>query len=139
VLVDSSYSDSLVVTHFGISIPDDASIIGLQFQVQRASLSGNAEDQSIRIMKDGVAVGVEHGQPGPWPASGSNPTSLGTLAPARYGGAFDTWGITWTPADIRAPNFGVAITPRYTGPPAGNERVYVDSVRVVVYYRGACE
>jgi hypothetical protein len=130
ILVDIPYDDPLRLTEFGVTIPDDATISGIQFDVRRATLDGNATDETVEILQDGVPQGTNYAQSGAWPT---------VLTYARYGGAYDTWGVQWTPADIRASGFGITITPTYTGPSAANERAYIDSVRVTVFYTRPCE
>jgi hypothetical protein len=128
VLVQTSYDDALVVTDFGIPVPDGATIQGVQFSVRREATSGLAVDESVQILKNGAPVGLEHRLTGAWPT---------TLTYATYGGPTDTWGVSWTAADIRAAGFGLSIAPRYTSS-FGNERAYVDSVRAVVFFTPAC-
>ena len=124
-MVATSYFDSLVVTNFGLSVPDGATIQGIQFDVRRATMFGEGEDKSIQVVQNGAQVGTNHRQTGTaWPT---------TLTYVTYGGATDTWGASWTAADVRAAGFGIAITPQYTAM-AGNDPAYVDSVRVTVYY-----
>jgi hypothetical protein len=130
ILVDIPYDDPLVLTHFGVSIPDDATITGIQFKIRRGTLTSNAVDDTVQILQNGAPVGANHGQSGAWP---------GALAYGSYGGAYDLWGASWTVADVRSNDFGVSISPRYNGPVAGNERAYIDSVRVTVFYRTACD
>jgi hypothetical protein len=129
VLVQDPYEDALVVTDFGISLPDDFTVTGIEFDVRRASLAGFADDDVIQVLQNGMPVGTNHAQNDGWPM---------TLAYAHYGGVMDTWGVSWTPADLRASGFGISVTPKYTGPAAGNERGYVDSVRVTVYFKTPC-
>jgi hypothetical protein len=125
VLVATSYFDSLVVTDFGLSVPDGAVIRGIQFDVRRATLFGDAEDMTIQVLGNGSPFGTNHRQLGTaWPT---------TLTYVTYGGTGDTWGATWTAAEVRASGFGIAITPQYTMT-AGNDPAYVDSVRATVYY-----
>ena len=124
-MVATSYFDSLVVTNFGLSVPDGATIEGIQFDVRRATMFGDGEDKSIQVLQNGAQVGANHRETGTaWPT---------TLTYVTYGGPTDTWGVSWTPADVRATGFGIAITPQYTMM-AGNDPAYVDSVRVTVYY-----
>ena len=98
--------------------------------MRRNSLDEHAVDDSVHILKNGVAVGPDRSKTARWPAE---------LAYASYGGPSDTWGQTWTAADLQATGFGIAIAARYTET-AGNDRAYVDFVRAQVYYTPAgCE
>ena len=93
VLVNSAFNDALVLTDFGIAIPDDSVIVGIQLDVVRAAARGEAIDEAVQLMRGGAPVGVDHGQPAPWPT---------TLASVSYGGPNDTWGVSWTVADVRS-------------------------------------
>lgn len=130
VVVASPYDDSLVLSDFGIVVPDGALILGVTFDVRRATTSGNAVDEKVRILRNGSEVGTDHLNSEPWPTS---------LAYTTYGSAYDTWGIQWGPSDVRSSGFGISIAPRYTGPSSGNERAYIDSVQASVFYTAQCE
>jgi hypothetical protein len=125
VLVDIHYHDALLVTDFGISIPDGSSVKGIQFVVHRNADDGFAVDHSVKIVQGGAALGNEHARTEAWSTS---------LDYATYGGPDDTWGVTWVPSDFRSTGFGISMAPRYTGPAAGNDRAHVDSVRARVFY-----
>jgi hypothetical protein len=60
------------------------------------------------------------------------PTTLETVT---YGGPTDKWGGEWTPADINAGGFGVALAATYTGQ-TGSEQARVNSILVTVHYSG---
>jgi hypothetical protein len=111
VLVSIPYDDPLVVTNFGISIPDEATVTGISFRVRRASDSGEAVDSIVQVLHGGVAAGTNHDQSEAWP---------GSLTYTTYGGASDLWGVSWTAADLRSSGFGLSIAPAYTGPSTGN-------------------
>ena len=130
VLVSEPYDDALLLTNFGVSLPDDAVITGIQLEIRRATLAGNASDESVRIVRNGAPVGTEHAHGDAWAT---------TLTYADYGGAYDAWGVPWTVEDVRSSGFGIAVTPKYTGPDSGNEHAYVDSARATVFYTQPCE
>jgi hypothetical protein len=130
ILVENPYEDSLILTNFGLAVPDGASIAGIQFAVRRAALSGDAVDHVVQVLRGGVAVGNNHADSTGWPM---------LLTYKDYGGATDNWGASWTPGDLRSSGFGLSITPSYTGPSAGNERAYIDSVRVTVFFNTPCD
>ncbi len=125
VLVSINYYDALIVTNFGISIPTGATVTGIQFDVHRNADDGFAVDDSIEIVKGGVAVGDEHATSQPWSQD---------LEDVTYGGPQDTWGVPWGAADLRSSGFGISVAPKYTGPSAGNDRAHIDSVRARVFY-----
>jgi hypothetical protein len=125
VLVDIDYHDAIQVTDFGISIADGATVKGIQFDVHRNADDGFAIDDSVKVVQGGTAVGGEHAGNEAWPQD---------LEDATYGGPEHTWGVTWTPADLRASGFGISVAPRYTGPASGNDRAHIDSVRARVFF-----
>jgi hypothetical protein len=130
ILVAIPYDDALLATNFQVALPDDATITGVRFQVRRATLASNAIDDTVQVLKNGVPVGANHRSTDAWPA---------TLTYASYGGAYDTWGTSWTVDDIRSNGFGISVSPKYVGPSAGNERAYIDSVRASVFYTTPCD
>jgi hypothetical protein len=127
-LVVINYQDPLAFTGFGVTLPDDAQIVGVQFAVRKNADDGFAVDDSVRALKDGTPVGVDHHQPGAWSKD---------LTYVTYGGPTDTWGVNWQVQDIRAQGFGLSIAARYTDT-SGNDRAHIDSVRATVFYRTAC-
>ena len=130
-LVVIGHQDALVLSDFGVQVPQDATIRGIQFDVLRGTDDpAMAVDYSIRVMRAGEPVGIDRKQTGEWPV---------TLSYASYGGPSDIWGVTWTPADIASSDFGISIAALFTGT-GGNARAYVDYVRVLVSYtRGNCQ
>jgi hypothetical protein len=104
-LSTSATSEYLQGTNYGFSIPTNATIDGIQVTIRRQSSScggGNSiNDITVRLIKGGTITGDNKATTTDWP------TSLGT---ATYGGAADLWATTWTPADINASNFGVALS-----------------------------
>lgn len=123
---DNGYNDSLNVTSFPIRLPAGASVRGIAFTVDRSADDDNASDQSVRVLRGGEPIGIDRGSPEPWPQ---------TFTPMTYGGPTDTWGASWSPADVEAADFGIEITPQYLLS-TGNDSVDIDSVGVTVYYGG---
>jgi hypothetical protein len=125
---DNGYNDTLMLTQFGLAVPGDATILGIEFSVDRSASDSLASDASVFVLQNGAAAGTDHRTAGAWPT---------TYASAVYGGPADTWGVTaWTAAQVNSAGFGVAITPQYASTGAGT--VYVDSVTATVYYRLPC-
>jgi hypothetical protein len=129
VLVDTPYHDALLLTDFHLSVPDDATVIGIQFDLQRDSFDGETVDAAVQVLRNAAPVGVDHSQSGPWPQ---------TLKSTTYGGRSDTWGVSWTPADMNAGGFGLSVAPKITAT-KGNDRAHVDSVRATVFYSSPCD
>lgn len=92
-------------TNFGFSIPTTATICGVLVQIEKKSSGIILErivDESVRIIKGGSIVGSDYSDTGTDWASSDFTSS--------YGGSSDLWGTTWTPSDINASDFGVALS-----------------------------
>jgi hypothetical protein len=95
-------SNYLMVTGFNFAIPTDAIITGITVKVERNATSTSAiTDNSVKLVKAGVISGNDK-------ASGSTWTTSDVVA--TYGSASDTWGLSWTPADINSSNFGCVVS-----------------------------
>jgi hypothetical protein len=129
VLVPTPYHDALLITDFGLSVPDGATVTGIQFDLQRNSDDGETVDATVQVLQNGMPVGTDHSMTGPWPSA---------LTETTFGGRTDTWGVSWKPADVRASDFGLSIAPKFTAT-KGNDRAHVDSVRVTVFYDDRCD
>jgi hypothetical protein len=123
-LVEIAYHDALVLSDFGLAIPEGATLRGIGFTWRRSSEAGLAVDESIRLVNGTGAIGANRTAPDPW-----SPTP----ADMSYGGESDLWGAELTLADVQSPEFGVSITPKYTDS-AGNDRAYVSHVSAIAYY-----
>ena len=115
-------------THYGFAIPADAVIDGIVVTIGRHE-SGtrpdylDVRDSTVRLLKAGTLTGNNKAATGTeWP------TVVAT--PALYGTTADLWGTTWTPAEINADNFGVALSVI-----SGVNRIaYVDYMQISVTY-----
>lgn len=123
-LASNATTHYLVATNYGFAIPAGATINGITMVINRQVAStSNMTDNSVKIVKGGTITGTNL-------ASGSSwPNSFGT---ATYGGPANLWGTTWTPADINASNFGVAIAGTSTS--GSTRQVDVDYIRITVTY-----
>jgi hypothetical protein len=122
-------SNYLMAIGFGFSIPLNATITGIKVEIERAegnqSSSAYIRDNSVKIVKGGSITGSEHADISTnWPTSDQI---------ASYGSNSDLWGQSWTPADINAGNFGVAISAKNTSS-WNSEYAYVDNMKITVYY-----
>jgi hypothetical protein len=116
-------SEALNATEFGFTIPANATINGIQVAIGRfAGNSNSLEDNSVRLLKGGVAVGINHAG-GIWP-------TIETAA--NYGSASDLWSTTWTPADINDNDFGVALVVDNNN--RNNRTANVDYITITVTY-----
>lgn len=107
---DASYAESAIAaaggvsayleaSGFGFAIPGDATIAGIEVSITRRATG--IHDSHLYLMKAGsMQTAGDRATATEWPA---------TAAPASYGGASDLWDNTWTPAEINASGFGVAL------------------------------
>lgn len=124
VLLLGQLGHYLKVTGFGLTIPADSVILGIQVDIEKSTTVGTSmTDQSVKIVQGGVIGGTELASASQWGTSD---------AYATYGSATALWGLTWTPADVNLSTFGVAIAPT-CGLAATAQ---VDHVRVTVSYQG---
>jgi hypothetical protein len=112
--------------NFGFDIPETATITGVEVEVRRRAQTGSVSDDFVRLIRNSSLVGDDLGKVGPWSTSYSY---------VRYGGEASSWGASWTPADINATGFGVAVTA------SGllNDMALVDHIRITVSYAETCE
>jgi hypothetical protein len=127
-MLPSSTSQYLVALSFGITLPASATINGIQVEVSRSATVGLATtDYAVHLVKNTQIQSAADNK-----ALATVWSSTETVA--TYGGPTDTWGNTWTGADINA-GFGVAFAARYTGQ-TGSEQARVDAIAVKISYSG---
>ena len=127
VSLGNSASDYLQATNYGFNIPTNATIKGIQVTINRQSNSNNSgqsiHDDVVQLIKGGVITGGDKATSADWPT---------TLGQATYGAVNDLWGTTWTPAQINASNFGVALS--IESESNQNRTGTVDYIQVTVTY-----
>jgi hypothetical protein len=123
-MVKIAYHDTLVVSGFGLSIPEGATLKGIGFTVSRASEGELVEDESIRLVTAAGVVGSDRSREDPWSPA---------FAEVRFGGEADLWDANLSIEDVESPDFGLAITPVYLDE-AGNDRAYVAGITAYAYY-----
>ena len=129
VLGASGASNELQGTNFGFAIPVGSTINGITVEIKKQAVSGigNPTDVDVTILKGGVATGTNLGHTG----AGNGWLSAGGID--TYGGSSSLWGVTWTPADINATNFGVQIScVEWTG--GAGTTAGVDFIRITITY-----
>lgn len=130
-ILGSTSTNYLAATGFNFSIPADATICGIMVEIEKrysivVGLLSSISDNSVRIIKANSISGTNHALPGSWPSSD---------AYSVYGGVADSWGLSWTPADINASGFGVAVSASVSaGLAALSLNALVDHIRLTVYY-----
>lgn len=125
---NSRYTNYLQGTNYSFSIPDSATITGIEVVINHMSSGNNPSiyDNIVSLVKAGVITLDNKAALTPW--------LKGSFSTSTYGSSIDLWGSTWTPADINDPNFGVALA-AYRQNQGNNLRAaMVDSMKITVYY-----
>ena len=117
-------SSQLKTTGYGFSIPSTAVIVGVQVDVER---NGSfAQDFGAQLIKGGTVAGVSR--------SSALPGIGGSDTIGSFGGPTDMWGLTLTPSDVNASNFGAMYQAQNTH---GGGGVFVDTVGITVFWQTA--
>jgi hypothetical protein len=125
--IAGKHTDYLVAQGFGINVPANAIITGIMAYVESSDMNSCTADFNIRIVKKGKIGSTEH-------STGDLYFNADSKDSYRnYGGSNDLWGESWTPDDVNALDFGLAIAAQraITGRPTGGR---VDNIRLAVYY-----
>lgn len=117
--------DRLIADDFKHEVPSNATIRGISVTIRHAS--DGASDQVVRVIKGGIMGEADRAKPELWPVD---------LEAAEYGGPEDLWGEEWTPEDVNAADFGVAVAAL---PASSGSRAYVDIIYTTVHYSLPCE
>lgn len=122
-LNNGSQSKSLIGSDFNFSIPTFATVVGIEVVIGKSQGNNDAiTDYSVKLVKGGNITGGNYSKSGTW--STAETASV-------YGGSSDLWGTTWTPANINATDFGVAIA---VSSGKNNSDAYIDYIKVRVTY-----
>jgi hypothetical protein len=118
-------TDNLQGSNYGFSIPSGAIINGIVVTINRRTSAVNAgritRDNIVSLVKGGIVTGNNKATATAYTTS---------FATATYGSSTDTWGTTWTPADINATNFGAILSVN-----ANNSlTATVDYIRITIHY-----
>lgn len=121
------------LTGFEFTIPAYATINGIilsiaKFTTQVSVQIGNAQDQSVMLIKGGTAQGNDKADTVTnWP--GTNPSTF------TYGGVADLWGLTWNDSDINnSPGFGIAFAAKGSAPVGKTLAARANTVTLQVFY-----
>ena len=119
----------LKVTGFGISIPLLATVTGIKVEIEKSAIGINVfatvKDNEIKLVKGNVPVGDNKALSSSW---------NGTEDYDSYGDTTDTWGTTWTPAEVNASDFGVVVSAKIAGLLTLLPSARIDHIRVTVFY-----
>lgn len=118
------FPNQLNLTNLGFAIPTNAIIDGIKLEAKVNANAGCRDDGFIYLLRNGGSTA---------PASTPNVPQnwFGGLKWLTYGNATSLWGRSWTPAEINHANFGASIAAM---PNTGTGDIYVDSVRITVYW-----
>lgn len=127
----SQYTGWLQAVDWGLTIPDDAVIVGIEatYRFDENSAGNDWAVNEVRPVKGGV-IGASN--------FATVPGNIAVFGFTDYtaGGATELGGETWTPADIMAADFGIAISAVH-GATAGAEYLRCSQVAIEVFYRRA--
>lgn len=130
------FTQYLKATDYGFSIPTDATIDGIEMHVELhadfnvGGVSGRRWDEkSVRLVVGGIVVGTDYATLVTFPITTSDTT-------ITYGTPTELWGLTISPSDINASNFG-AVFAAEENRGDGDNTLYVDSIGLTVYYTTA--
>ncbi|MEW6468558.1 MAG: T9SS type A sorting domain-containing protein [Bacteroidota bacterium] len=122
---DGESSRYLVARDFGFAIPAGSVIDGIEVTIERKGQDNKIEDRSVRLLKSGALAGNDYAVSGHWPDADGVRT---------YGGPSDIWGTAWTPAEINASGFGVAIAIQKKSNGGGEKTAFIDHIQVKIIY-----
>lgn len=114
-------TDLLVASNCGFTIPDNATIVGVQVDVRKKStLPNQVGDNLITLGGDDLSDFTIK-----WPT---------TFGISTYGGPSELWGLALTPADVNDPNFSFTLQARRVTV-AQSPLINVDTVKITVFYQ----
>ena len=118
----------LQATNFGFNIPSGSTIFGIQATIGKSNSGGTGNDirdNIVSLIKGGAITGNNKAATGvDWPTSET---------PTTYGSSSDTWGTTWTPDEINASDFGLALSVTNAHPSTAKNAA-VDYMQITVFY-----
>lgn len=125
-IAKNTYTDWLRARNFEFDIPIDAIIDGILVEVEWYSEDTNVDDDSIRLVLDGVVQGDDK-------SMGADVGTVDDDTYAQFGGSTDDWNAGLDYADINNENFGVQIS--IDNDRTGQSRwVRIDHIRITVFY-----
>lgn len=109
------------------AVPVGAVITGITVYAERRTSGGTIRDAFVYLIKGGAISTAFNA------ATTTNYTTTDTIE--AHGGSANLWGTSWTEAEVKAANFGVAFASRNTSTTSTNNRtVRVDHIQVRVDY-----
>jgi hypothetical protein len=121
-----AYSDFLTVSGFGFTIPSNATINGIQANIEKYASNSNISDYEVEAYNPVTSsYSANLATTTSWPSTDSYVT---------YGGSTNLWGTNWTPAAIDNSNFSVNISAINNSTPNKTYSAYVDYISITVSY-----
>lgn len=127
-ILSSATTGGSAITHYlkgtncSFSVPATSFISGVVVEIERhLQGAGATTDSSIKLVKNGTIQGNDKSAGAGWP---------GTDAYASFGSSSDTWGLSLTPADVNASDFGAVVSASINGLA---QFAIVDHMRITVY------
>lgn len=118
------YTQRLRLTNFGLLVPRNAVVTGVEVVlIRRSGLGTSVTDRTVQLIRDGILVGQNLRVTEKWDTE---------WTAVQYGGPTELWGIKWEGSDINHVNFGVAFDAEFNGP---EDRAEIDQVKLTVYYQ----
>ena len=129
-------SRQIIGNNYKFQIPAGATINGIMLMVEGSSTNfKNIDELEIFLLdSDGEPKGHNKSNEAK-PQKAWSKKSDGSDHFWMYGSANDTWGTTWTPAEINDPNFGFRIQIRNIDNTVN--QVYIDQITILVDYTPA--
>lgn len=123
LLNNGQISSYIIFENFGLSVPQEATVEGIEVVViRRSHQAARLSDRSVRLIRNGRLVGQDQRSSEPWEEN---------WEAVYYGGEDQTWGSAWVPTLVNSSQFGVAISVEQLG---GSSRAEIDEVLITVYY-----
>jgi hypothetical protein len=121
-------SHYLKATNYGFSIPTGSTINGISVTLtgSRLSLALAAKDNAAYLVVGGSPSGSNK-------ATGANAFSS-SVTTITYGGSADTWGLTLTPSQVNASNFGFVFAVQASANAKNNSNSNVNAIGITVTY-----
>lgn len=118
------YTQRLRLTNFGLLVPRNAVVTGVEVVlIRRSGLGTSVTDRTVQLMRDGIIVGQNLRVAEKWDTE---------WTAVQYGGPTELWGIKWEGSDINNVNFGLAFDAEFNGP---EDRAEIDQAKLTVYYQ----
>ncbi|MDQ6757223.1 MAG: T9SS type A sorting domain-containing protein [Bacteroidota bacterium] len=129
-VTNRKHSNTLVATNWGFSlgngagqIPSNAVINGILVEIKMKGSSKGVRDYIIQLQKSSSTTSNNLARLNTaWPK---------TLSYIKFGSTTNMWGLTWTPAEIASPTFGVQIAVQGKTTPG---TAMIDHIRITVYF-----